>query len=71
MSRTKNPQTFKKAEPTEDQSTDTTTTKVAYFCKPGNEVGQPGGCDPGYKCIDTGLPMGTCEKIVKAPPDDA
>ena len=61
-----NPQTFKKATPTPEQEKG----EKKYWCNPGTPAGQPGGCDKGYKCIDTGLIKGTCEKIGKAPPAD-
>jgi len=55
----KKEQTFEKAEATEEQVSG----KKEYWCKPGTPAGQPGGCDKGYKCIDTDGPKGTCEKI--------
>jgi len=58
-----NPQTLKKATPTPEQEAG----KKKYWCNPGTPAGKPGGCDDGYKCIDTRLIKGTCEKVVKLP----
>tara|TARA_R100000008_G_C3586845_1_gene173143 strand:+ start:22 stop:2403 length:2382 start_codon:yes stop_codon:yes gene_type:complete len=52
-------QTFEKPVVTEEQLAG----EAVKFCTPGAQTGEPGGCDPGYKCKDVGLPTGVCEKI--------
>jgi len=54
-------QTFEKPVATPEQLSG----DAIRYCKPGIESGQPGGCSKGYKCKDTGLKTGTCERILK------
>ena len=53
-----NPQTFETTNATDQQIAD----DDVRYCNPGTPSGEPGGCSPGYKCVDTGLPKGICVK---------